>query len=440
MSSPEGSSINDGIPKEMCSLRYVSVDDIIPKLLQLGQGALMAKLDIESAYRIVPVHPEDRHLLGIRWEGKFFVDTALPFGMRSAPKIFNAVADGLEWIMKAQGVSHVDHYLDDFIFLGPPGSPECDRNMRRALDICRELGVPVAAHKCEGPTPILTFLGIELDSTTMEIRLPYVKIVKLKSLIASWRSRKSCRRRELESLVGHLCHACKVVRPGRRFLRGFFQLLSKCRRRHFCIRLNCGFRADLEWWHTFLIGWNGASMLYPVHAQQARIHVWSDASGSWGAAAICESQWFQIKWCDFPEFQSASIVVKELLPILVAATVWGPQWQTETVCFHCDNAAVVSIIKGGYCKDQHMAHMLRCLFFLEAKFQFTSISVHIPGVANTIADALSRNNMTSFYSLAPQAYPSPILIPHSTINGLIAERPWTSHHWMQWFNSICGQH
>ena len=132
--------------------------------------------------------------------------------MRSAPKIFNAVADGLEWIKKAQSVSHVDHYLDDFIFLGPPGSPECDRNMRWALDICRELGVPVAAHKCEGPTPILTFLGIELDSTTVEIRLPYAKIVKLKNLIASWRSRKSCCRRELESLVGHLCHACKVVK------------------------------------------------------------------------------------------------------------------------------------------------------------------------------------------------------------------------------------
>ena len=97
MSSPEGSSINDGIPKELCSLRYVTVDDIISKVLKLGQGAFMAKVDIESAYRIVPVHPEDRHLLGIHWQEKCYVDTALPFRMRSAPKIFNAVADGLEW-------------------------------------------------------------------------------------------------------------------------------------------------------------------------------------------------------------------------------------------------------------------------------------------------------------------------------------------------------
>ena len=99
--------------------------------------------------------------------------------MRSAPKIFNAVADGLEWITKNDGISQVNHYLDDFIFLGPPASCKCGWNMRRALDVCQELGMPVTSHKCEGPTPLITFLGIELDSTTMEIRLPTLKIDKL---------------------------------------------------------------------------------------------------------------------------------------------------------------------------------------------------------------------------------------------------------------------
>ena len=52
-----------------------------------------------SAYRNIPVHPGDRHLLGIQWQGKTFVDTCLPFGLRSAPKLFNAVADALEWMI-----------------------------------------------------------------------------------------------------------------------------------------------------------------------------------------------------------------------------------------------------------------------------------------------------------------------------------------------------
>ena len=64
---------------------------------------LLAKLDIESAYWIIPVHPDDRPLLGMVWKGSLYVDTALPFGLRSSPKLFNALADGLSWILIANG-------------------------------------------------------------------------------------------------------------------------------------------------------------------------------------------------------------------------------------------------------------------------------------------------------------------------------------------------
>ena len=43
----------------------------------------------------------DRHLLGMQWDGKLYVDTALPFGLHLAPKIFTALADGLMWIIQA---------------------------------------------------------------------------------------------------------------------------------------------------------------------------------------------------------------------------------------------------------------------------------------------------------------------------------------------------
>ena len=65
----------------------------------------MAKMDIKSAYRNVPVHPKDRRLLGMEWEGATYIDTTLPFGLRSAPLIFSAVADALAWMMQQRGVS-----------------------------------------------------------------------------------------------------------------------------------------------------------------------------------------------------------------------------------------------------------------------------------------------------------------------------------------------
>ena len=70
---------------------------------RLGPGALLAKVDIKSAYRLIPVHPDDRPLLGINWNGELYVDAMLPFGLQSAPKIFTAVADALEWCICKKG-------------------------------------------------------------------------------------------------------------------------------------------------------------------------------------------------------------------------------------------------------------------------------------------------------------------------------------------------
>ena len=103
LSYPSGSSVNDGIDPNLCSLHYTSVEDVATVAAQLGRGALLAKVDIESAYRLIPVHPRDRWLLGMKWEGRLYVDPMLPFGLRSSAKIFNAVTDTLEWRLKAVG-------------------------------------------------------------------------------------------------------------------------------------------------------------------------------------------------------------------------------------------------------------------------------------------------------------------------------------------------
>ena len=67
-----------------------------------GQGPYCQSFDVESAYRIVPVHPDDRPLLGMEWRDHLYIDAALPFGLRSAPKIFNALADAVQWILEQE--------------------------------------------------------------------------------------------------------------------------------------------------------------------------------------------------------------------------------------------------------------------------------------------------------------------------------------------------
>ena len=137
LSFPPGQSVNDGIDPALCSLAYTTVDQVAEVVAGLGTAALLAKVDIESAYRLIPVHPQDRPLQAVRWEGQVFIDPMLPFGLRSAPKIFNAVADALNWLLHQRGIPHVLHYLDDFIIISPPHSSQGQESLALLLQLCR---------------------------------------------------------------------------------------------------------------------------------------------------------------------------------------------------------------------------------------------------------------------------------------------------------------
>ncbi len=90
------------------------------------------------------------------------------------------------------------------------------------MDKCTRLGVPIAPDKCDGPTTRITYLGIEVDSWSMELRLPLEKLQRVKEIVREWLERKAGKRRDLESLVGLLQHAAKMVRPGRRFFTAYY--------------------------------------------------------------------------------------------------------------------------------------------------------------------------------------------------------------------------
>ena len=171
MSHPEGRSVSDGISKALCSLHYVTIDDAITQVVELGQGCLLAKIDIKSAFRLLPVHPTDRHLLQMVWDDSVY--TCLPFGLRFAPKLFNIAANLLQWAMQQQGVTNIFH---DFLTLGCPSSPKCQNNLNIIKRTCNTLGILLTAEKVEGPSTSLTWLGITIDTVKMKITLHDAKL------------------------------------------------------------------------------------------------------------------------------------------------------------------------------------------------------------------------------------------------------------------------
>ena len=120
LSYPEGSSVNDYIPFELATVKYATVHDAIDFIQQAPSIIFMAKLDVESAFRIIPISPNDSPLLGFRWRDQFYMHAALPMGAASSSAIFETFSTALEWIGEnVLNVTKIVHVLDDFLLLAP---------------------------------------------------------------------------------------------------------------------------------------------------------------------------------------------------------------------------------------------------------------------------------------------------------------------------------
>jgi len=215
-----------------------------------------------------------------------------------------------------------------------------------------------------------------LDSEKLQARLPSDKRDRIIALLEEWSTKRFCRRRELESLIGHLHHVCKVAPQGRTFLHRMINLLCAFRWDDHPIRLNQEFLRDLTWWRELFQTWDGLSFFcMPTWAPLPDFQISSDASGSLGYRAIFKSHWFCGAWSAVQG--SSSIAYKELLPIVIAASLWGSQWVSQRVEFLCDNESVVAVLKSGTSWDQSLMLLLRYLSMLAVRhlFSFTASSV-----------------------------------------------------------------
>ena len=114
----DSTSVNSNIPEDFASVEYTSFETAIDMLLDLGTRSFMAKADIKSAFRIIPIHPDDYRYLGFSLDGKFYHDASLPMGSSSSCAIFEAFAKAFHWILEHKlGLRNVLHYLDDWFFV-----------------------------------------------------------------------------------------------------------------------------------------------------------------------------------------------------------------------------------------------------------------------------------------------------------------------------------
>ena len=170
----------------MSSVRYATIQDDIDFIKDSPKPVYMAKVDIESAFRIIPVSPADRPMLGFRWRGQYFMDAVLPMGCSSSCAIFECFSTALGWIAKVKlGVTAMVRVIDDFLILSH-SKEKRHQDLMGFIGLCERLGVPLAPTKTVGPSTTIPFLGIILDSVIQEARLPEDKICKARALLLAF--------------------------------------------------------------------------------------------------------------------------------------------------------------------------------------------------------------------------------------------------------------
>ena len=259
--------------------------------------------------------------------------------------------------------------------------------------------------KTIGPSTVLSFAGIELDTVRSEARLPGDKV-----LLSDYLKRKKVTLRELQSLIGLLNFACSVVLPGRTFLRRLIDLTIGITRPQHFIRLTRALKSDMCTWLAFLSNFNG-SYFFLNHnwINNSSLQLYTDASGSFGYGAVFKDQWFYGPWPD--SWKSFNIAGLEFYPIVLSVIIWGHLMRNQHITFFTDNEALVHVINKNSCRDKFLMLFVRRLVLVCLQNNILFRARHVPGIKNDLADALSHLQIQRFRRLAPahmQLAPVPI--------------------------------
>ena len=307
VSWPPQYSINNHIHLDTFRCFYGSFDKAVALVVKYRVGTLSAKLDLANAFKHILIRSQDWPLLGSSWDFQhpdgstchlYYMDLFLPFGLYSSPALFNKYAGALQYAMKANEVHDLLHYLEDYFKVGHPCSLVCANNITTMIATCEKLGFAINMEKITKPATTTNFMGMDIDSVTMEARINSICLSKTICLLKGIMGHQSATKRSILSPIGKLHFMCWVCRPSIAFLCNMIKTSMKAWHLHHRIKLNQEFHRDVKWWLCYLPTWNGVSLLYKSHwLTSAKCQLFTDAS------IIGFGCYFQGHWCQgkFPD-------------------------------------------------------------------------------------------------------------------------------------------
>ena len=414
LSFPPGDAVNEGIDDTETSVKYSSVADAV-KWCQMYPDPWLAKCDLKSAYTSCMVKPADRHLLGFSWtyldKKCTFTQNSLPFGLSSSCARFETIATVMEEIMICRGAPKSTlHYLDDTIVINS-SKEACADSLAIILDTCKQAGFRVQDKKTCGPTKVIEFLGITIDTIQGKLCISSDKVAELRSLLTRWLHKKSATKRELLSLLGKLAFASQVVVSGVKFTRRLTNLSKLVKNLNHRVTLTQEAKKDLKWWYCCLIGHNGVSY-FPreLHIDTCEI-MHSDASDI-ACGAVYRDKWTILEYQGpYEHAKSKLIAYREMLALVLAVATFGPLVKNKQVLMNVDNETVrLSIIKG-YSREDDLMALIRSLYFYASIYHLDYRVIRVTSAENISADAISRKDWHRLYQHQPTLDQLPMTHP-----------------------------
>jgi hypothetical protein len=387
-SLPVGKCVNSYTPT-LDKYSYESIDNAVSFI---KPGSYLAKVDIKSAYRNVPIHPRSQEATGLQWtfengEHCYFYDRKLPFGGRASPSIFHRMSQAVKRVMANRGFTKMVAYLDDFLLIGDTFE-ECDNSWKSLKELLTSLGFPLNDKKLIAPVQKLDFLGITIDTKSCTLSLPNEKLVDIRVTLREFLCKNRLTKLQLQRIAGKLNFAAKCVRGARTFLRRILNGINVLKRPHHKLKVQGAIRHDFEWWYNFVEDFNG---VVPFIDDRPVAPIITDACGLGGGGLLNNGDFFYVNWqTDHPDIANLPINYKETVTAALAVIRWGHLCKNRIVHLFIDNQCAVSLMNKCAAKSAVVMSILRKMFWLSVKFNFVVKAFYVPGECNEFADAVSR--------------------------------------------------
>ena len=412
-------SVNAATPPEKCSVSYKDVDLAIRLCLLAGIGCKLGKSDMSHAFRNLGIKKEHWRYLVMKARCPldncfyYFIDKCLPFGAAISCSHFQRFSNAIAHLVKFR--AELDHepvnYLDDFLFIALLCSA-CNGQIQEFLDICTEIGFPVAMDKTFWASDRLIFLGLLIDTQRQLVMIPVEKITKAVSLINKFlrRKRKTVMIREIQQITGLLNFFGKCIVPGRAFTRRLYSLIDVKLEQHHHVKLTQETVRDLKMWLKFLqhpAVFARPFMDFTKEITANDVFFFTDASKSFrtGCGGVCKLEgqpgfWFYTPWDKvFLQEHQPSIAYLELYALVVGAVLWLHHFKNRRIYLFCDNISVVHMVNKTTSSCPQCMVLIRILVLHSMIHNVRVFAKYINTKANVLADHLSRLRINKFKSL-----------------------------------------